>query len=101
VRTLTVARPAKAPSSVRSIAVAAGAGASVLRGSGADVWITGELSHHDALAAVAAGTSVVLAGHSNTERGFLPVLRRRLAESFDGDLDVRVAKSDRDPFVVV
>jgi dinuclear metal center YbgI/SA1388 family protein len=101
VRTLTVARPAKAPSSVRSIAVAAGAGASVLRGTGADVWITGELSHHDALAAVAAGTSVVLAGHSNTERGFLPVLRRRLAESFDGDLDVRVARSDRDPFVVV
>ena len=50
---------------------------------------------------VAAGTSVVLAGHSNTERGFLPVLRRRLAESFDGDLDVRVARSDRDPFVVV
>jgi putative NIF3 family GTP cyclohydrolase 1 type 2 len=73
----------------------------VLRGSCADVWVTGEVSHHDALAAVAAGTTVVLAGHSNTERGFLPVLRRRLAEAFDGDLDVRVAKSDRDPFTVV
>ena len=98
VRTLTVARPAKAPSSIRSFAVAAGAGASVLRGSGADVWITGELSHHDALAAVAAGTTVVLAGHSNTERGFLPVLRKRLVTEFGPALDVRISKADRDPF---
>ena len=101
VRTLQVARPAGAPASVRSFAIAAGAGGSVLRTADADVLVTGEMSHHDALAAVAAGRCVALAGHSNTERGFLPVLRRRLAESFDGDLDVRVARSDRDPFVVV
>lgn len=101
VRTLAVARPAKAKSAVRTVAVAAGAGAGVLRGTCADVWVTGEVSHHDALAALAAGTTVVTAGHSNTERGFLPVLRRRLVEAFDGDLEVRVAKADHDPFVVV
>ena len=101
VRSLQVARPARAAASVRSIAVAAGAGGSILRGVAADVLVTGELSHHDALAAVAAGRSVVLAGHSNTERGFLKVLQKRLRSSFDGDLDVRVAKADRDPFVVV
>jgi putative NIF3 family GTP cyclohydrolase 1 type 2 len=84
---------------VRTIAVAAGAGGGVLRSVQADVFVTGELSHHDALAAVAAGTSVVLAGHSNTERGFLRVLQKRLRSAFDGDLDVRLAKSDRDPFV--
>jgi putative NIF3 family GTP cyclohydrolase 1 type 2 len=59
------------------------------------------MSHHDALAAVAAGATVVLAGHSNTERAFLPMLRRRLQQAFDGDLDVRIARSDRDPFTVV
>jgi dinuclear metal center YbgI/SA1388 family protein len=100
VRSLRLARPAKAPANVRTIAVAAGAGGSVLRGAAADVWITGELSHHDALAAVAAGTSIVLAGHSNTERGFLKVLQKRLRSAFDGDLDVRIAASDRDPFTV-
>jgi putative NIF3 family GTP cyclohydrolase 1 type 2 len=71
----------------------------VLKGSGADVFVTGEMSHHDALAAVAAGAAVVLAGHSNTKRGFLPLLRRRLALAFEGDLDVRIARADRDPFV--
>lgn len=101
VRTLRVARPAGAPAAVRSVAVAAGAGGSVLRGVAADVWVTGELSHHDALAAVAAGTTVVLAGHSHTERAYLQVLRQRLRAPFDGALDVRVAASDRDPFVFV
>jgi dinuclear metal center YbgI/SA1388 family protein len=98
VRHLQVARPERSRAAVRSIAVAAGAGGSVLRGVAADVFVTGEMSHHDALAAVAAGTSVVCAGHSNTERGFLRVLRKRLDQALDGDLEVRIARSDRDPF---
>ena len=101
VRHLQVAAPAKARRSVRSFAVAAGAGGSVLRGTGADLLVTGEMSHHDALAAVAAGATVVCAGHSNTERGYLPVLRRRLREAFEGDLEVVVARADRDPFRIV
>lgn len=101
VRSLQVARPAKAKAAVRTVAVAAGAGASVLRGERVDAWVTGEVSHHDALAAVAAGTAVVLAGHSHTERGYLRVLARRLERAFDGDLDVRIAASDRDPFTIV
>lgn len=101
VRCLQVARPAGATASVDAIAVAAGAGGSVLRGVAADVLVTGEMSHHDVLAALAAGRSVVLAGHSNTERGFLKVLQKRLRSAFAGDLDVRLAKADRDPFVTV
>jgi dinuclear metal center YbgI/SA1388 family protein len=99
VRGLQVARPARLRPRLRSVAVAAGAGASVLRGADADVLVTGEMSHHDALAATAAGRVVVLAGHSHTERGFLPVLRRRLRAAFDGDLAVALAKADHDPFV--
>jgi dinuclear metal center YbgI/SA1388 family protein len=107
VRDLRVALPGgasgalgRAPRAVRRVAVAAGSGASVLRGVPADVWVTGELSHHDALAATAAGTAVITAGHSNTERGFLPVLRRRLLKEFTRGLGVRVARRDADPFVV-
>lgn len=84
---------------VRTFAVAAGAGGSVLRGERVDLWLTGELSHHDALAALAAGTAVLLGEHSNTERGYLPVLRRRLRQPFGGALEVAIARSDRDPFV--
>jgi putative NIF3 family GTP cyclohydrolase 1 type 2 len=85
---------------VRTVALAAGAGGSVLRGERADLWLTGELSHHDALAAVAAGTTVVLGEHSNTERGYLPVLAQRLRRQFGQGLEVRIAHADRDPFAV-
>lgn len=98
---LHVAKPPAMSSKVQSIAVAAGAGSSALRGVGADVYVTGEMSHHDVLAAVADGTAVVLAGHSNTERGFLKVLAKRLVGEFGKTLQVRVAKKDRDPLVVV
>ncbi|MCA8977935.1 MAG: Nif3-like dinuclear metal center hexameric protein [Planctomycetes bacterium] len=98
---LQVARPDTGPSSVRRVAVAAGAGGSILRGEAADVFVTGEMSHHEALAAVATGTSVVLAGHSNTERGYLPLLRRRLRRELGAEVDIRIARSDRDPFAIV
>jgi len=98
---LQVARPRGASDELRSVAVAAGAGSGALRGLRADVVITGEMSHHDALAAVAAGSSVVLAGHSNTERGFLAVLARRLEAEFSEGLEVRIAERDRDPLTVV
>ena len=65
------------------------------------MFVTGEMSHHEALAAVATGTSVVLAGHSNTERGYLPLLRRRLRRELGAEVDIRIARSDRDPFAIV
>jgi len=101
VKFLQVAKPAATPRTVRSIAVAAGAGSGVLRGARADVYVTGEMSHHDVLAATASGAAVVLAGHSNTERGFLKLLRKHLTGEFGKALDVRVSKSDRDPLTIV
>lgn len=101
VRHLQIARPAKTPARLRRIAVAAGAGAGVLRGVDADLWLTGEMSHHDALAAAAAGCTVLLAGHSNTERGYLRVLRGRLAKLLGRGCAIAVAKRDRDPLAIV
>jgi len=98
---LQVAKPAGMSAKLRSIAVAAGSGGGVLRGVSADVYVTGEMSHHDVLAAVADGTAVVLAGHSNTERGFMRVLGKRLSAEFGKGLQVRVAKGDRDPLATV
>ncbi len=99
VRALRVAHTAAgARQRVRRIAVAAGAGGTVLRGQRADLWLTGELSHHEALAAVASGTTVVLGEHSNTERGYLRLLQKRLRDPFGKALAVRIATADRDPF---
>src|SRR5712671_616213 len=101
VRTLRLARAGSGRASLRTIAVAAGAGGSVLRGERADLWLTGELSHHDVLAAVENGTTVVLAEHSNTERGYLRRLRRRLLAAFGSRLRVGIARTDRDPVTLV
>ncbi|XP_047464134.1 NIF3-like protein 1 [Mugil cephalus] len=88
-------------SSVSTVAVCAGSGASVLNGVKADLYITGEMSHHEVLDAAAKGTSVILSDHSNSERGFLAVFRERLAVRLPGSVTVMVSKADRDPLEVV
>lgn len=90
---------------VRSVAVCAGSGADVMKGSGAEMWVTGEMSHHDALAAAQKGRIVVTTYHSNTERRFLEErLRSVLEERLRGEekgAEVFVSREDRDPFRVV
>lgn len=88
-------------STVGSVAVCAGSGASVLSGVKADLYITGEMSHHEVLDAVAKGTSVILSDHSNSERGYLTVFRERLAVRLQEGITVVVSKADRDPLEVV
>ncbi|XP_028991215.1 NIF3-like protein 1 isoform X2 [Betta splendens] len=88
-------------SSVWTVAVCAGSGASVLNGVKADLYLTGEMSHHEVLDAVAKGTSVILTDHSNSERGFLSVFRERLAVRLPETVTVVVSAHDRDPLEVV
>ena len=86
---------------MRSVAVCAGSGSSVLAGVQADLFITGEMSHHDLLNAVHCGTSVVLCEHSNTERGFLNVLQQQLHSLFEGYVEIVLSSHDRDPVEIV
>ncbi|XP_028332300.1 NIF3-like protein 1 [Gouania willdenowi] len=88
-------------SCVHSVAVCAGSGASVLNGVKSDLYVTGEMSHHEVLDAVAKGTCVILSDHSNSERGFLSVIRERLAVRLPDNVTVTVSKADRDPLQVV
>ncbi|KAG9073521.1 hypothetical protein FS749_015050 [Ceratobasidium sp. UAMH 11750] len=94
--------------SIRTIALCAGSGGSVLKGSTADVYLTGEMSHHEVLAAVAQGTSVILCGHSNTERPYLSTLQRKLQEALDQDTELQgekyevvVSSADKDPLAIL
>ena len=95
-------------SPVATIASCAGSGSSVLSGTRSNVWLTGEMSHHEVLDAVHAGTTCILAEHSNSERGFLRVLERMIREKVlvEGDdgaagVAVMISERDRDPLVVV
>ncbi len=67
---------------------------------GAQVYLTGEMRHHDALAAVAMGMTVICTGHSNSERPVLADLARRLEEQLPG-LEILLSQRDADPFRIV
>lgn len=84
---------------VQRIALVPGAGASLLPAAiaeGCQAFITGEMKHHEVLDAVGKGVSVLLAGHTQTERGFLPVLAGKLHAALPGATFI-VASSDTPP----
>jgi len=92
------------------IAVCAGAGGSLFErasrsgggtSSNAQLYVTGEMRHHDVLAKLRAGSSVILSEHTHTERGFLPEFARNLQDAADGRLQVLISERDRDPLRTV
>ena len=88
---------------VTRVAVGAGACGDLLDeviASGAGLYVTGEMRHHDALRAAAAGVTVACALHSNSERRTLAVLADRLRPALPG-VALHVSAADRDPFRVV
>ena len=114
--------------SIHTVAICPGSGSHVFNGVDADLYFTGELSHHEALALTEKGGCVVTLFHSNSERGYLSaVMQKQLqtevkkewdrmrdgimadggpAEDVEGvvnDDEVRVELSsrDRDPFGIV
>lgn len=86
--------------SVSRVGVCAGSGGSLLRAVSCDLFLTGEMSHHEILAANAQGVTVILTDHTNTERGYLPRLQKALQSRLEG-ADVLVTEVDTDPLFVV
>ncbi|PYH46833.1 Nif3-like dinuclear metal center hexameric protein [Aspergillus saccharolyticus JOP 1030-1] len=71
---------------IRTVGVCPGSGSGVLMKKSPlpDLLFTGELSHHEALAAIERGSVVVALAHSNTERGYLrAVMREKLAKEVE------------------
>ncbi len=90
---------------IQSLGLCAGSGGSLLRSTKVDAILTGECSHHEVLAFVEAGVTVILCGHSNTERPFLEHMKRGLEDIIRCDLmpdiQVLVSKADRDPLQMI
>jgi dinuclear metal center YbgI/SA1388 family protein len=105
---------------VTRLGVVPGAGASLLKDAiadGCEVFVTGEMKHHEVIEALHNRVSVILGGHTNTERGYLARLAVRLraelqsaataggadAASAPGTpvIDVRVSAEDHDPVVTI
>jgi dinuclear metal center YbgI/SA1388 family protein len=89
---------------ITTAAVCAGAGGALLDdaiGQKADLYLTGELRHHDALKAVRAGTSIICTLHSNSERPILKRLKSRLDLLLpQPGAEILLSQADRDPFAI-
>lgn len=99
---LALARNQTEDFKIKTVALCAGSGNSVLSGTEADLYLTGEMMHHDVLDATQKNTHVILTNHSDSERGFLRSFRKQLEEDIlSGEAKVIVSKIDRDPLKTV
>ncbi|KAK1757275.1 protein NIF3 [Echria macrotheca] len=96
--------PQTAPIAVKTVAICAGSGYDVIKDTDADMFITGEMSHHFALRLTMMGKTVLTVLHSNSERQFL---KKRMAGQLRAELkkdvpavEVLVSEEDEDPFEV-
>jgi dinuclear metal center YbgI/SA1388 family protein len=97
---LLVAGPATG--AVTRAAVCAGSCGNLLDSAiaaGVQLYLTGEVRHHDAVKAAAAGITVVCTLHSNSERAVLKRLKKKL-EQTPGIPPITISESDRDPFAI-
>ncbi len=88
-----------APQEFQIIGICPGAGASLVEAAidqGCEAFFTGEMKHHEVLAAQGRGCTIILAGHTNTERGYLTLLQNRLAKALP-DVAISVSKADVSP----
>ena len=67
----------------------------------ADVYLTGELSHHEILDVVSNGHLVILCEHSNTERGYLKLFASKLHKIIQGRVEICISEEDRDPVTIL
>lgn len=88
---------------IRRVAVCPGAGGSLFaqmeRDDAADLYLTGEMRHHEILGKLSEGASVMLTDHTNTERPYLKALAARLRKELPG-LKVLLSRKDREPLDV-
>jgi dinuclear metal center YbgI/SA1388 family protein len=89
---------------VRRVAVVGGSGGSLVAKaveSGADVFVTGDVTYHQALEAVRRGLTIIDGGHFLTERAAMRIFAERLeAVLISGGWDVQVTfvQEERSPF---
>jgi len=93
---------------VKTAAVCAGSCGSIINSviaANVDLYVTGELKHHQALAAQEAGLTCICLSHSVSERFILNKFAKQLQKQFEqvrrtsgGQVTIKISKKDADPF---
>jgi dinuclear metal center YbgI/SA1388 family protein len=85
---------------IKKAAVCAGSCGKIINSviaQGADLYLTGELKHHQALAAQEAGMTCICLSHTVSERFALKNLAKQLKNRLK-TVTIRISKKDKDPF---
>ncbi|HPS55945.1 MAG TPA: Nif3-like dinuclear metal center hexameric protein [Sedimentisphaerales bacterium] len=85
---------------VKTAAVCAGSCGKIINSviaQNVDLYLTGEIKHHQALAAKEAGVSCICLSHTVSERFVLKKLAKELQNQLKG-LNINISKKDTDPF---
>lgn len=96
--TVAVVSAGKEIEKVAVVGGSAGEYALIAADEGYDALVTGELKHHEALAAKVAGICVVCAGHHRTECPAMAELCRAVGEKLDGSAKCVLSRDGQDPF---
>lgn len=100
---LQVSTPTPLDTVISRVAVCAGAGRSLIgdvAAAGAQVYLTGELPHHDAVSLQRSGIVALTTLHSNTERPALPALAQSLCRELP-EITPLLSERDADPFTIM
>jgi dinuclear metal center YbgI/SA1388 family protein len=85
---------------VKTAAVCAGSCGKIINlviAAGADLYVTGELKHHQALAAQEANMTCICLSHTVSERFILKKFAKQLQKQLK-NVTIRISKNDADPF---
>ena len=85
---------------IRRVAVCPGSGGSLFEDVDADAYLTGEMQHHQVLDLAQRGKTVVLLGHTASERPYLPIYRDTLKASAAAGVAWSVSEADRCPLTL-
>lgn len=86
---------------IETAGVCAGSGNSVLKLISPNLYLTGEMSHHELIEAQHKDICVILCNHSNTERGYLYEFKAHFEKTLENSIELIVSEMDADPLVTM
>ena len=85
---------------IKTAAVCAGSCGKIINtviAAGTDLYVTGELKHHQALAAQEAGLTCICLSHTGSERFILKKFAKQLQKQLK-NMTIKISRKDADPF---
>ena len=86
---------------IKTIAICPGAGASLFENIQADLYYTGEMSHHQVLHHTNQNAAVILTGHTNNERPYLKSYKKIIQTLTNKKCKITLSKKDKTPANII